>query len=172
MIAERAGFDLRWLKRTPVRSASGAARGQIRVRVAHHTVRLCNDDKGTNVSTAAVADGVGGAAKGKPQAPRLDDVTERISANPKYLELKRKRNVFGWTLTLAMMVVYYGYIALIAFNKPFLSQPMGTGVTTIGVPIGMGVILFTILITGYYVRRANSEFDALTRAILEEEVKK
>jgi uncharacterized membrane protein (DUF485 family) len=40
------------------------------------------------------------------------------------------------------------------------------------VPIGMGVILFTVLITGYYVRRANSEFDALTRAILEEEVKK
>ena len=124
------------------------------------------------MSNAAVADGLGGGAKGKPQAPRLDDVTERIRTNPKYLELKRKRNVFGWTLTLAMMVVYYGYIALIAFNKPFLSQPLGTGVTTIGVPIGMGVIVFTIVITGYYVRRANSEFDALTRAILEEEVKK
>ena len=128
--------------------------------------------RGQDVSTAAVADGIGGAAKGKPQGQRLDDVTERIRVNPKYLELKRKRNVFGWTLTLAMMVVYYGYIALIAFNKPFLSQPLGTGVTTIGVPIGMGVIVFTILITGYYVRRANSEFDALTRAILEEEVKK
>jgi uncharacterized membrane protein (DUF485 family) len=124
------------------------------------------------VSNAAVADGVGGVGKGKPQAARLDDVTERIRANPKYLELKRKRNVFGWTLTLAMMVVYYGYIALIAFNKPFLSQPIGTGVTTLGIPIGMGVIIFTILITGLYVRRANSEFDALTRAILEEEVKK
>jgi uncharacterized membrane protein (DUF485 family) len=125
------------------------------------------------VSNAAVAGDIVGGAKGSPgKAPRLDDVTERISANPKYLELKRKRNVFGWTLTLAMMVVYYGYIALIAFNKPFLSQPLGTGVTTIGVPIGMGVIVFTILITGYYVRRANSEFDALTRAILEEEVKK
>jgi uncharacterized membrane protein (DUF485 family) len=125
------------------------------------------------VSNAAVAGDIVGGAKGGPgKAPRLDDVTERISANPKYLELKRKRNVFGWTLTLAMMVVYYGYIALIAFNKPFLSQPLGTGVTTIGVPIGMGVIVFTILITGYYVRRANSEFDALTRAILEEEVKK
>ena len=124
------------------------------------------------MSNAAVADGIVGAPKGQARAPRPDDVTDRIGANPKYLELKRKRNVFGWTLTLAMMVVYYGYIALIAFNKPFLSQPMGTGVTTIGVPIGMGVIVFTVLITGYYVRRANSEFDALTRAILEEEVKK
>jgi uncharacterized membrane protein (DUF485 family) len=98
-------------------------------------------------------------------------VVERIRANPKYQELRRQRNVFGWGLTLAMLVVYYGYIALIAFNKPFLSQPIGAGVTTIGVPIGMGVIVFTILITGLYVRRANSKFDALTRSILEEEVK-
>jgi uncharacterized membrane protein (DUF485 family) len=115
---------------------------------------------------------VGGAAKVQAQAPRLDDVTARIRANPKYQELRRKRNGFGWSLTLAMMVVYYGYIALIAWNKPFLSQPIGAGVTTIGVPIGMAVIIFTIVITGIYVRRANNEFDALTRAILEEEVKK
>ena len=115
---------------------------------------------------------VGGAQRpAAAQAPRLDDVTARIRANPKYQELRRKRNGFGWALTLAMMVVYYGYIALIAWNKPFLSQPIGSGVTTLGVPIGMGVIVFTVLITGYYVRRANSEFDALTRAILQEEVK-
>ena len=107
----------------------------------------------------------------KAEHIRIEDVTERIRANPKYRELRRKRNAFGWSLTLAMLVVYYGYIALIAFNKPFLSQPVGTGVTTLGIPIGMGVIVFTILITALYVRRANGEFDALTRAILEEEVK-
>ncbi|MEK8052604.1 DUF485 domain-containing protein [Ideonella sp. DXS22W] len=100
-----------------------------------------------------------------------NDVVARIRANPKYQELRRKRNSFGWWLTLLMMVVYYGYIALIAWNKEFLSQPLGTGVTTIGVPIGMGVIIFTIVITGLYVRRANSEFDALTRDILAKEVK-
>ena len=98
------------------------------------------------------------------------DVTERIRANPKYHELRRKRNTFGWLLTFCMFVVYYGYIALIAFNKEFLSLPLGSGVTTIGVPIGMGVIVFTIVITGIYVRRANSEFDELTRQILEKEV--
>ena len=37
--------------------------------------------------------------------------------------------------------------------------------TTIGMPIGMGVIVFTIIITGIYVRRANSEFDDLTEEI-------
>ena len=100
-----------------------------------------------------------------------DTVEARIRANPKYQELKRKRSSFGWWLTLLMMVVYYGYIALIAWNKPFLAQPLGTGVTSLGVPIGMGVIIFTIVITGIYVRRANSEFDALTKQILEEAAK-
>jgi uncharacterized membrane protein (DUF485 family) len=97
-----------------------------------------------------------------------DPVVDKIQKNPKYLELRKKRNRFGWFLTLLMMVVYYGYIALIAFNKPFLAQPIGAGVTSLGIPIGMGVIVFTILITGIYVRRANSEFDALTTDILKD----
>ena len=97
-----------------------------------------------------------------------DPVVDKIQSHPKYLELRKKRNLFGWSLTLLMMVVYYGYIALIAFNKPFLAQPIGTGVTSLGVPIGMGVIVFTVVITAIYVRRANAEFDDLTAAILKD----
>jgi len=97
-----------------------------------------------------------------------DSVVERIKQNPKYLELRRKRNGLGALLTLLMLLVYFGYVALIAFNKPFLAQPMGAGVTSVGVPIGMAVIVFTIVITGIYVRRANREFDALTLAILKD----
>jgi uncharacterized membrane protein (DUF485 family) len=97
-----------------------------------------------------------------------DPVVTKIQSNPKYLELRRKRNRFGWWLTALMMVVYYGYIALIAFDKPFLAQPIGAGVTTIGIPIGLGVIVFTILITAFYIRRANGEFDRLTAEIIQE----
>ena len=97
-----------------------------------------------------------------------DPIVAKIEANPKYHELCRKRNSFGWLLTIIMMVVYYGYIALIAFNKPFLAQPIGAGVTSVGIPIGMFVIIFTIVITGIYVRRANDEYDRLTAEILKE----
>lgn len=97
-----------------------------------------------------------------------DPVVDKIQTHPKYLELRAKRSGFGWLLTLLMMVVYYGYIALIAFNKPFLAQPIGGGVTTLGIPIGVFVIIFTIVITGIYVRRANNEYDALTAAILKD----
>ena len=93
----------------------------------------------------------------------IDPVVAKIQSHPKYLELRRARNSLGWMLTLLMLVVYYGYIALIAFNKPFLAQPVGAGVTSVGIPIGMAVIVFTVLITGIYVRRANSTYDDLTR---------
>ena len=97
------------------------------------------------------------------------DVYARIRANPKYEQLKSVRNSYGWVMTLLMLVVYYGYIALIAFNKSFLATPMSsTGVSTIGIPIGVGVILFTIVITGIYVRRANGEFDQLKAEIVKE----
>ena len=98
----------------------------------------------------------------------IDPLVAKVEANPKYHELRRKRNLFGWSLTALMVVVYYGYIALIAFNKPFLAQPIGAGVISLGIPIGLGVIIFTVVITGIYVRRANGEYDRLTAEILEE----
>ena len=94
------------------------------------------------------------------------DLTTRIANDPSYKELKIRRSRFGWWLTLAMMVVYYGFILLVAFDKPFLATRLGEGVTTIGMPIGFGIIVFTIVITGIYVRRANSEYDALTEQVV------
>ena len=90
------------------------------------------------------------------------DLAQRIAAHPKYRELKAKRSSFGWVLTVAMLVVYYGFILLVAFDKELLATRMGQGVMTWGMPIGLFVILFTVVITAIYVRRANSEFDQLT----------
>jgi uncharacterized membrane protein (DUF485 family) len=100
-----------------------------------------------------------------------DPVIAKIQNHPKYAELKSARDGFGWVLTIVMLVVYYGYIALIAFNKAYLGQPIGSGVTTLGIPLGMGVIVFTILITGIYVQRANNIYDALTKEIIEDATK-
>ena len=97
-----------------------------------------------------------------------DAVVKRIEANPKYLELRSKRNRLGWTLTIIMLLAYYGYVALIAFDKAFLAKPMGAGVTTIGIPIAVGLIVYTILITLVYIRRANNEFDRLTEEVVKE----
>ena len=97
-----------------------------------------------------------------------DDLVRKIKGNAKYQKLVATRSTYGWTLTWIMMVVYYGFIMLIAFDKELLSTKMGDGVMTWGMPIGLFVIVFTVIITGIYVRRANTEFDDLTAAIRKE----
>ena len=94
-----------------------------------------------------------------------DALARRIESHPSYQKLKARRTSFGWWLALAMMVVYYGFILLVAFDKPLLATRIGSGVMTLGMPIGLGVILFTVIITAVYVRRANSEFDTLAAEI-------
>lgn len=98
-----------------------------------------------------------------------DDLVHKIESNPKYQELVAKRTSYGWTLTALVMIVYFGYILLIAFDKELLARRIGDGVMTWGIPLGVFVIVFTVVITGIYVWRANREFDDLTADIRREE---
>lgn len=100
-----------------------------------------------------------------------ETLLQRIAADPNYRELRQRRLSFGWMLTIIMMLVYYGFIALIAFSKPTLATPLGSGVMTWAIPVGFGVILITILLTAIYVSRANSEFDELNERIRREALK-
>jgi uncharacterized membrane protein (DUF485 family) len=97
------------------------------------------------------------------------DSAEAIKRHPLYGELVCKRKFFAYNLTLLMMASYYGFILTVAFNKEFLARPLWEGsVTTVGIPIGLAVIVSAFVLTGIYVARANGEFDRLTKAIRED----
>lgn len=93
------------------------------------------------------------------------DLVQRVKNDPNYQKLVRTRSRYGWMLALSVMVVYYGFTALNAWDKAFMASKIGNGVMSWGVPLGLFVILFTVAVTAIYVRRANREFDALTDAI-------
>jgi len=93
---------------------------------------------------------------------------EQIKNNPKYQELVSKRSAFAWMLSIIMLVIYYAFIMLIAFKPELLGMKTGEGVMTIGIPIGIAIIVIAFVLTGIYVRRANSEFDALSQQIEDE----
>ena len=93
---------------------------------------------------------------------------DKIRANPKFHELVSKRNTYSIIMTILGSLAYYGFILLVAFDKEFLAAKLGAGVTSIGIPLGVGVIVFTIIITWIYVNRANGEFDAESEAIVKE----
>ena len=92
-----------------------------------------------------------------------------VSRSPRYQQLLRERSRFSWTLTIIMLVIFFGYILLIAFAPDLLGVPIGRGTTTIGIPIGLGVIISGIALTGVYVHRANSRYDPLIAQIVAEE---
>ncbi|MDD2744403.1 MAG: DUF485 domain-containing protein [Rhodocyclaceae bacterium] len=99
----------------------------------------------------------------------MQNVLDRVTANPKFHEFIAMRSRYSIIMAIVSAAAYYGFILLVAYNKEFLATKMGAGMTTsIGVPIGVGVILFTIVLTWIYVRRANSEFDATNEAIIRE----
>lgn len=89
----------------------------------------------------------------------------RIKADPNYQKLVSKRKSFGWTLAIITLATYYGYIAIVAF-APALIATKVSGDITIGIIMGVALILLSILLTGIYVLRANSEYDDLTSAIV------
>jgi len=92
-----------------------------------------------------------------------------ISENPKFRKLVRSRTAFAWTLSIVMLLVYQGFILLVAYDKELLAQPLFPGATTtVGIPIGLGVIVFAFLVTGIYVSRANSRYDEMTRELKQE----
>ncbi len=97
------------------------------------------------------------------------DVVARIRQNPKFQQMVSTRNTYSNIMTVLMLIAYFGYILLIAFNKPFLATKVAAGATmSVGIPMGIGVLVFTIVITWIYVNKANGEFDAMKDEVVRE----
>lgn len=100
------------------------------------------------------------------------DVYERIRSNPKFEELVAKRTRFTVGLSIVVLAVFYGFILVVALAPALLAKPLWTGAaTTIAVPIGAGIIWFFWLLTGYYIHRANRDFDGINADIVKEAMK-
>ena len=96
------------------------------------------------------------------------DILEKLKKNPKLWELIEKREKFSWTMAIVLLIGYYAFILIIAFNPSLLGTPIGERmVTTVGIPVGIGVIIFAFVLTGVYVNRANKEFDVITKELHE-----
>lgn len=96
------------------------------------------------------------------------ELVDRIENNPKYQELVSKRTSFGIKLGIFVLVMFYTYIMVIAFNKEVLATKIGDGVTTIAFPIALAILIISFITTLIYVKRANGEFEDLTNDIKED----
>ena len=79
--------------------------------------------------------------------------------DPGLVELAAARWRVAMPLTVAMMVIYFGFILLVAFNKPLLGTVLVPGMS-LGMLLGILVILAAWLLIWVYVRWANTTYDA------------
>ena len=66
---------------------------------------------------------------------------------------------FALSLTATMIALYFGFILLIAYDKPLLGQKIVPGLS-IGIVLGALVIVGSWTLTWIYVRWANTHYDA------------
>lgn len=92
-----------------------------------------------------------------------------IRQNPKFKELVAKRTAFAVTLAVITLVLFYGFVMVVAFNPTSLGQSVSEGsMLTVGVAVELFMFIFFWVLTAVYVRRANSEFDAMTQEIIKD----
>jgi uncharacterized membrane protein (DUF485 family) len=86
------------------------------------------------------------------------DKAGQVLDSPEFKKLVAGRWSVSLALTLAMFVSYFGFILVLAFDKSVLAQKIGAHLT-LGIPIGVGVIVFAWVLTGLYVWWANGYYD-------------
>jgi uncharacterized membrane protein (DUF485 family) len=92
--------------------------------------------------------------------------TQEILDDKDFQSLSSQKLTISTILTILELVLYFGFIALIAFNKPFLSQKL-SGAITVGIPIAVGTIVLSWIFTGIYIRWANNTYDVLVKKVKE-----
>ena len=94
---------------------------------------------------------------------------DRIRANPKFQQLVRTRSRLAWSLSAAVLGAYYLFMLVVAFYPQVLHTPLGNGrQLTVGIPVAAALIVLSWLLTGWYVRSANTRFDSLSAQVVEE----
>jgi uncharacterized membrane protein (DUF485 family) len=87
-----------------------------------------------------------------------------VAASDGLAELARRRWRIAISLTVVMIVIYFGFISLVAFDKELLGRRLGSGLS-VGILLGAVVIVASWLLTWFYVRWANTHYDAALTAI-------
>ena len=98
-----------------------------------------------------------------------DSIYLSIQNSPRFKELVRKRERFAWILSAIMLGLYCAFILLIAYGPQILGAKLSPESSiTWGIPLGVGLIVSAFVLTGIYVRKANTEFDQLNQQIVED----
>lgn len=86
--------------------------------------------------------------------------------HPDFQTLIRQKSRLSWSLAAIQLAIYCGFITFVALFPEIMHQSLFGGVITVGMPIGVAVILSAFILCGIYVWYANRYFDEMTRQVV------
>ncbi|MDL2284612.1 DUF485 domain-containing protein [Oxalobacter sp. OttesenSCG-928-P03] len=93
----------------------------------------------------------------------------QVLEHPEFKKMQQEKNRIRWFYSFLTFTVYVAYILYIGINPEFFGRPLLAGSTiTIGIYAGVFIILFSIALTGLYVRKVNRKFDEVTKRVISE----
>lgn len=98
-----------------------------------------------------------------------ESIASKIHSNPEFAKLVKDRDTLGWILSAIVCVMYFGFTLMIAYTPDILTAPIAAdSVIPMGMPLGIGIIVMSCILTGIYVYKANNTYDPIMRKIIEE----
>lgn len=99
-------------------------------------------------------------SKPKAQESSVPKGADALLNSPEFHALAARKNFVSFALTMATVAVYFGFIFLVAFRKDLVGSKLTENMTW-GIPLGIGVIFVSWLLTGIYVWWANRTYDVM-----------
>ena len=90
--------------------------------------------------------------------------TNEILKSAAFKKLVKNRWNISLSFTFIMLFVYIGFLMVVAYHKETLKMPLGDSLN-LAIVVGLGIIIFSWLITGVYVYWANNYYDASVKEI-------
>ncbi|WP_373740128.1 DUF485 domain-containing protein [Neisseria sp.] len=93
---------------------------------------------------------------------------KKVLEHPEFRRMAHQKALIGWSFSAVVFVLYVAFIWLIGTSPEVFAKPVSDGITTWGIYAGLFVIVFSIAITGVYVRIANGKFEKMTQDVVKE----
>lgn len=98
-----------------------------------------------------------------------DSQVQRVMNHPDFQNMAKKKTSIGMIFSIITLIVWFGFLLLVGFEPAMFAAPLSSGsMTPVGFYIVIGIMIFVPLITWIYVRKANGEFDTMTRQVIDD----
>jgi uncharacterized membrane protein (DUF485 family) len=96
------------------------------------------------------------------------DRVRNVLESNSFRQLIRQRSRMRWTFSSIAVFMFFGFIALTSTTPTMFATLVPGSRMPVGLVFVFALVVAIVVLTGFYVRRSNSHFEALMQAVRKE----